>query len=109
MRKLILVFAAFFFVASCSEEAPPQKSANTAADKSAEQKSVEQKRDSEKLDINTASEQELSELPGIGEARAKAIIRTRPWGAKDELVDKGILPRATYEKIKEEIIARQKK
>ncbi|MGH8718716.1 MAG: ComEA family DNA-binding protein [Burkholderiales bacterium] len=104
MRKLAIILALLSLVA-CSE--PPEQ--KPVARKPAEQKAAETRRDVEKLDINTASEQELSELPGIGEARAKAIIRGRPWGAKDELVDKGILPPVTYERIKEDIIARQKK
>ena len=105
MRRLILVLFASLLFASCSQEAPvEEKKAKPAA-----QKSSAEKRDADKLDINTASEEELAALQGIGEARAKSIIRGRPWGAKDELVDRGILPPATYDKIKEEIIARQRK
>jgi competence protein ComEA len=105
MRRLILVLFASLLVASCSQETPvEEKKAKPAA-----QKSSAEKRDADKLDINTASEEELAALQGIGEARAKSIIRGRPWGAKDELVDRGILPPATYDKIKEEIIARQRK
>jgi len=63
----------------------------------------------EKLDLNTATEQELSELSGIGEARAKAIVKGRPYKGKDELVDRKIIPQSVYNKIKDKVIAKQGK
>ena len=60
------------------------------------------------MDINTASEKELATLKGVGDVRAKAIVKGRPYKGKDELVAKKIVPQGVYDDIKEQIIAKQK-
>jgi len=60
------------------------------------------------LDINSASAEELDKLPGVGPARAKAIIANRPYGGKDDLNNRKIIPPNVYNQIKDKIIARQK-
>ncbi|HEY4998561.1 MAG TPA: helix-hairpin-helix domain-containing protein [Usitatibacter sp.] len=60
------------------------------------------------MDINSASEKELATLTGIGDVRAKAIIKGRPYKGKDDLVQKKILTKKVYDGIKDQIIAKQK-
>jgi competence protein ComEA len=61
----------------------------------------------DKLDINSASKDDLEKLPGIGPATSQKIIAGRPYRAKNELVSKKIISKSEYEKIKEQIIAHQ--
>ena len=59
------------------------------------------------MDINSASEKDLATLPSIGEARAKAIVKCRPYKGKHALKDKKIVPYGVYDGIKDKIIAKQ--
>ena len=86
---------------SSAKHAAPKKAAGSATKKAAPKKA-------EPMDINSASEKDLATLPGIGEARAKAIVKGRPYKGKDELLEKKIVPANVYKDIKEKIIAKQK-
>ncbi len=100
MRLVALLIVLIFGVAAsgCDTRKEAASSAKPAATKS----------QSAPLDINRASVEELMTLKGIGEVRAAAIIRGRPYGRKDELVQQGIVPYAVYDEIKDQIIAKQK-
>jgi competence protein ComEA len=58
------------------------------------------------IDINAASRDDLMSLDGIGEVRADAIIRARPFKAKTELVERRLIPEALYDKIADKVMAR---
>ena len=58
------------------------------------------------IDINSASRDVLMTLEGIGEVRADAIIRARPFKAKTDLVERRLIPEALYDKIADKVMAR---
>ena len=95
----VLAFALFAGLALAQTKDAPKKAAVKAADTA--------KKAGDLLDINSASADQLKALPGIGEAYSTKIIAGRPYDRKDQLVSKNIVPQATYDKIKDAIIAKQ--
>jgi DNA uptake protein ComE-like DNA-binding protein len=86
-------------------DAKKTEAAPKAEPKKAEAPKAEAK--AEPMDINSASEKELATLKGIGDVRAKAIVKGRPYKGKDDLVAKKIIPQGVYDDIKDQIIAKQ--
>ena len=100
--KYLLIIVAAFALAAAPQSGTKAKPGPTA------QKTEAQTSNSGALvDINSASEKELKALPGIGDAYAAKIVAGRPYRAKNELVQKKVIPQATYDKIKDQIIAKQ--
>jgi len=83
--------------------------AQTPATGAAEKTTKTAVKAADKLDINSATKDELMKLPGIGDAYAAKIIAGRPYWAKTDLVKKNIIPQATYDKIADVIIAHRAK
>ena len=99
MKKLIAAAAIALFAATGTAFAKDEpKKAAPAAEKKAEAL----------LDINTASRDSLVKLKGVGDARADAIIKGRPYKGKNELLVRKIVPENVYNDIKDKIIAKQK-
>ena len=96
MRRVLslLVFCIAAALTVAAQQAPKASAPKTVADL---------------LDITSATTEQLSALPGIGEAYSKKIVAGRPYSGKDDLVSKKIIPQATYDKIKDLLVARQAK
>lgn len=101
----LLTLALFF--ASIAGVAPAQTAMTAMKAKSATAGAMTA--DAGKLDINTASADQLKALKGVGDAYSKRIIDGRPYTAKNQLTTRGILPAATYNGIKDLIVARAPK
>jgi DNA uptake protein ComE-like DNA-binding protein len=89
--------------------APYQAKSSTTKAPPASSKASSAPASSKLLDINSASADELKALPGIGEAYSAAIIKNRPYANKRQLLSKKVIPQATYDKISDQIIAKQGK
>lgn len=57
------------------------------------------------VDINTASKDDLSALPGIGNEYGQKIIEGRPYKSKRDLITRKIIPQSTYDQVKDRVIA----
>ena len=105
-KAVVAIIVSLLFISTAGFAADPKAPAKpTPPAKPAVEKPADAK--TGLIDINTASKEELSALSGIGDVYSQKIIEGRPYAKKDQLKSKKILPDATYEKIKDKIIAKQ--
>jgi competence protein ComEA len=100
--RMLLVALVFILGVSVAVSRPQPQSSSTAKQSAASTASS-------LVDINTATKDQLDALPGIGDKYAQKIIDGRPYAKKTDLVNKKVIPQATYNKIKDMIIAKQPK
>lgn len=107
---LLLAFAALMGVSAWAvpQQSSAETSSTTTTTRTTHKKATKEKTSS-KIDINSASQQELEALPGIGPATSAKIVQGRPYRSKSDLLKGKILSRSEYEKIKNDIVAHQKK
>lgn len=100
LSVILVVIATFLLLATtAAQSAQPVASKASTASKTAGK---------ELIDLNSATKDQLAALPGIGDAYSQKIIDNRPYKAKTDLVNKKVLPQATYKKIAALVIAKQK-
>jgi DNA uptake protein ComE-like DNA-binding protein len=113
MKKIISLAAAMLIgmsgAAFAQKAETPKPAAAPAAKADAKAAAPAADAKKELMDVNSATEKELASLPKIGEARAKAIIKGRPYSGKDDLINKKVIPQDAYDAIKDLVIAKQAK
>ena len=113
LAALLLTLPSLISAAPAAAQAAQTKTATTQKPAPANKADAAPKADTApkgaKVDINSATPDQLKAIPGIGDAYSKRIVDGRPYANKSQLLSKGILPAATYDKIKDQIIATQPK
>ncbi len=117
MKLVLLATVGIVVLAGCQQRQQPtpdqirQDTAKATHDAVQDAKAVGQGvvdglKKSKTVNINEASANQLKELPGIDDARARRIIANRPYDHADDLVKKAVVPQAEYDRISGQVVAR---
>ena len=120
VKKLLFLLSALVLATSLSFAQNDQTGASTSSNQSTTTTTTKKTRKSStasdtssktsgKLDLNTATKDQLTSLPGITDADAQKIVDGRPYRAKNQLLSKGIISKDEYAKIKGQIVAHRSK
>ena len=105
----VLVLAAISFGQQNQQSAPPPGDQSSYPSETHKMTTAE-KRDTpsangQPVDLNSSSKKDLAALPGIGPHYAQSIIDARPFGSKEDLLKKKLIPQETYDKIQSRVTA----
>src|SRR5260370_17548884 len=103
MVAIVILVAPKFLVARARETGTVPEIASPESGQVSSSKTAVSPGD--RLDINSASKEQLAAIPGIGETYAQKIVAGRPYRTKRDLLTRRIIPRSMYEKVKDQIIA----
>ena len=104
-RLLVLLFALSMLSVFSLAQTGSSDTAAQKKSKSSDTSTSKKTKKSDLVDINAATKDQLDALPGIGDAYAQKIIDGRPYNTKHDLVTRKIIPQATYDQVKDKIIA----
>jgi DNA uptake protein ComE-like DNA-binding protein len=100
---LLALLAALLLIGGAGAAADPGKAAKPVA--SSQAKAKPPARPKTRVDINSATAEQLKTVPGIGEAESERIIKGRPYPTRSHLVDRKVLTYDQYQSLKDEIVA----
>ena len=120
VKKLLFLLSALVLATSLSFAQNDQTGASTSSNQSTTTTTTKKTRKSStasdtssktsgKLDLNTATKDQLTSLPGITDADAQKILDGRPYRAKNQLLSKGIISKDEYAKVKGQIVPHRSK
>ncbi|MFZ0317982.1 MAG: helix-hairpin-helix domain-containing protein [Candidatus Sulfotelmatobacter sp.] len=104
----VLLLSALSFGQQSQSAPPPGDQSSYPAEThkmTAAEKSDTPSENGQPVDLNSASKKDLAALPGIGPDYAQSIIDARPFGSKQDLLKKKVIPQETYEKIQNRVTA----